>query len=282
MALAWVVLFFGTKSCIDEHYCHDGTDGAGINEAAATPAPVTAPERFALETRTGLAEVLTGDLTPGLMAQLKDSLRLHPDYNIKVIGRYYDTETVPAGSDFENMGLLRASQIADVLASNGFPRENMIESAYLLSGKAPAADDIWRAGNINFARKMTSTANEESRVEMVDETFVKIYFPYNKSTKQLDAKTETYLKALANEMQQAGTTVAISGHTDSRGRDAYNMQLGQDRADFVKRRLVSYGASAAAITTTSRGENALESKKNTEEAHRLNRRAELTLTRKSN
>lgn len=282
MALAWVILFFGTKGCIDEHYCHsdgDAGDTAGAVAPAADPAPA-APERYALETRTGLAEVLTGDLTPGLIAAFKDSMARHPDYDIKAIGYYYESEEVPAGSDFENMGLLRAADIAKLLADNGFPRERIQESARILSPPAKPDGEIWRAGTINFTAPVNMDEPEASRVEMVDETFVKIYFPYNKGTKQLDADTEKYLKALANEMTQAGTTVAIVGHTDVRGRDAYNMQLGQERADFVKSRLVSYGAPAPGITTSSRGETALERKDNTEEAHRLNRRAELTLTRK--
>lgn len=284
MALAWVVLFFGTKGCIDEHYCHDGDADAGNNQAADTAAPPAAPDvapdRYALETRTGLAGILTGSLTPGLIASLTDSLEKYPGYDIKVIGRYYESEQVPAGSEFGNMGLLRASDIADVLVDKGFPRENIIESAYPIQEEAKPDGEIWQAGVINFAPPVNTAAPETSRVEKVTETFVKIYFPYNKGTKKLEASTETYLEKLAKEMVDAGTTVAIVGHTDERGRDEYNMSLGQTRADFVKQRLVSYGAPAGAITTSSRGETAPELDRQTEKAYRLNRRAELTLTRK--
>lgn len=281
MAVVWIVLFFGTKGCIQERCCGDGE---AVNQTGLqAPPPTTdevAPKRYALETRTGLADVLTGSLTPGLIAAFADTLEKYPDYDIKVIGSYYASEQVPAGSEFANMGLLRASEIADLLIDKDFPRDNIIESAYLIAGEAPPNDDIWQAGNINFAPPVNTAEPEISRVEQVNETFVKIYFPYNKGTKNLEADTETYLEKLAKEMVDAGTTVAIVGHTDERGRDEYNMQLGQTRADFVKQRLVSYGAPAAAITTSSRGETAPELDRNTERAYRLNRRAELTLTRK--
>jgi outer membrane protein OmpA-like peptidoglycan-associated protein len=51
----------------------------------------------------------------------------------------------------------------------------------------------------------------------------------------------------------AGRPIHLVGHTDPRGSDAYNMVLGQRRADSVKAALVAKGMPASGIATSSRG-----------------------------
>jgi len=57
------------------------------------------------------------------------------------------------------------------------------------------------------------------------------------------------------------------------------MRLGQQRADFVKRRLVNYGVDAGLISTSSQGENSPEATNATAEGRRINRRAVVTLNK---
>lgn len=49
-------------------------------------------------------------------------------------------------------------------------------------------------------------------------------------------------------------TVIVIGHTDSIGSDAYNLRLGQRRAEAVKAYLISKGIDSRTIKTDSRGE----------------------------
>ena len=70
-------------------------------------------------------------------------------------------------------------------------------------------------------------------------------------------------------------SISIAGHTDSVGSDAYNMKLGQRRADTVKSYLVERGVSSSKITTKSFGESQPVASNKTAEGRAKNRRAEV-------
>ncbi len=88
------------------------------------------------------------------------------------------------------------------------------------------------------------------------------------------------------ELLQAnpGSRVRVEGYTDILGGEAYNVKLGQSRANAVRDFLVKYGASASQITTSSQGEanpkvaNQGDSYKKTDEGRFMNRRVVLTVT----
>ena len=71
------------------------------------------------------------------------------------------------------------------------------------------------------------------------------------------------------------TAIVVSGHTDSVGSEAYNMKLGQRRADTVKSYLVERGVSSSKITTKSFGESQPVASNSTAEGRAKNRRAEV-------
>lgn len=71
------------------------------------------------------------------------------------------------------------------------------------------------------------------------------------------------------------TMITVSGHTDSIGSEAYNMGLGQRRADTVKDYLVSKGVPASKVTTKSFGESQPVASNKTAEGRAKNRRAEV-------
>jgi peptidoglycan-associated lipoprotein len=52
----------------------------------------------------------------------------------------------------------------------------------------------------------------------------------------------------------AGRTVLLTGHTDPRGDDDYNMALGGRRAESVRRALGTFGVDGKQVDVTSRGE----------------------------
>ncbi len=92
------------------------------------------------------------------------------------------------------------------------------------------------------------------------------------------------LDRLASDISRAERVSAIKivGHTDSKGTDAYNMRLGQRRADTVAGYLSSRNIPAAKITTRSMGEsqpvapNTQPNGKDNPEGRALNRRVEVT------
>lgn len=81
-----------------------------------------------------------------------------------------------------------------------------------------------------------------------------------------------YTKRLADN---GDLTVALEGHCDERGTTAYNLALGQKRADSVRTYLTRAGIAAERLTTVSYGEERPADPRHDEAGWALNRRVEL-------
>ena len=68
--------------------------------------------------------------------------------------------------------------------------------------------------------------------------------------------------------------VRIEGHTDSKGADAYNMELSQRRADAVKEYLMEHGISEEILVAIGYGETRPVDTNDTAEGRAKNRRIE--------
>jgi outer membrane protein OmpA-like peptidoglycan-associated protein len=69
--------------------------------------------------------------------------------------------------------------------------------------------------------------------------------------------------------------IEVAGHTDSKGSDAYNMKLSQQRAEAVRNFLISRGVAADRLTAKGYGESQPVADNATEEGRFKNRRVEL-------
>ena len=285
MALAWLIFTAVTfYTCVQPRCCDDGmatTENSAITGAVdPDPAPAPVATRYVLPSTLGTAAVTTGALYPELRDRLlAESRSGEPDQEIlEVVGYYYDGEAAPEG--YENMGLARAASIIDELAAAGIPRDRMVPRFKKLpAGDKPAsATEKFEAGGYHWASRQEEGSNATQIVELSRDE-IKVRFPFNESVKNLGKENEDYLKALAERISASGERVTIVGHTDNVDTDAFNLRLGQKRADFIKDKLQSYGAPAAQITTSSKGESDPEATNKTAEGRRVNRRAVITLIR---
>lgn len=100
-----------------------------------------------------------------------------------------------------------------------------------------------------------------------------VLFDFDKSVLKPEGKME--LDKVVGELKKyPKDTIEVSGHTCNVGEDAYNMGLGQRRADAVKKYLVDNGIDAGRITTVSLGETKPAVPNDTPANRKLNRRAE--------
>lgn len=76
---------------------------------------------------------------------------------------------------------------------------------------------------------------------------------------------------------QPGLQVEIQGHTDSLGREAYNLWLSQQRAEAVRYFLVQHGVEATRLNAVGYGEYRPAASNDTEEGRVANRRVEFKL-----
>jgi peptidoglycan-associated lipoprotein len=99
-----------------------------------------------------------------------------------------------------------------------------------------------------------------------------IYFDFDDAT--LDDMAQELLRQKAMWLQDnPDGNVMIEGHCDERGTNAYNLALGERRAEAVKSFLVDLGISDARLTTISYGEEKPLDMGQNEEAWAKNRRA---------
>ena len=102
------------------------------------------------------------------------------------------------------------------------------------------------------------------------------HFAFNSA--KLTPEGESILdQAVATMEKHPSIRVRIEGHTDSVGSDAYNMKLGQRRADSAESYLVSHGISASRLSTVSYGESKPIASNDTAEGRAQNRRVDLVV-----
>ena len=104
-----------------------------------------------------------------------------------------------------------------------------------------------------------------------------IYFPSNSPDKLADPDIESYLDDVAVRVIQSKERVKLTGHTDSTGDSAKNMQLGQARANHIRSYLISKGVPSAQILASSKGEADPIASNDTAEGREMNRRTELKI-----
>ena len=101
-----------------------------------------------------------------------------------------------------------------------------------------------------------------------------IYFDYNKY--DLKEESKKVINSYINYMKtNSSSNFIIEGHADERGSRAFNLALGEKRADAVKEIFLLNNISDTRIETVSYGEEKPVVDAYSEESHSLNRRVEL-------
>ena len=103
-----------------------------------------------------------------------------------------------------------------------------------------------------------------------------IYFDFDSYTLRSDAKTVLEQKA-AWMQTSPGSNVQIEGHCDERGTNAYNLALGERRANTAKQYLATLGINEGRMSTISYGEEQPFDPGHTETAWAMNRRAHFAI-----
>lgn len=103
-----------------------------------------------------------------------------------------------------------------------------------------------------------------------------VYFAFDDAS--LDQQAQEVLREKAVWLRDnPDASVIIEGHTDERGTNAYNLALGERRAESVKSFLVNLGVDASRLTTISYGEERPIAFGQTEAAWAQNRRVAFVL-----
>jgi len=112
----------------------------------------------------------------------------------------------------------------------------------------------------------------EDRIEIKQ----KVFFKHNKWA--ISPQSFALLDEVAQALKDNPTIqVSVEGHTDSRGRDKYNLKLSQRRTDSVVRYLLDRGIESARLTSVGYGETRPIAENRTRDGREANRRVEFRI-----
>jgi len=105
-----------------------------------------------------------------------------------------------------------------------------------------------------------------------------VYFESGQNTIIENDDLRSYLSDLKEyTTANSNAKVTITGHTDNQGDATQNIQLGKQRADFIRDYLTQQGYNKDIFKTTSNGPNTPIATNDTPEGRALNRRVEVRL-----
>jgi peptidoglycan-associated lipoprotein len=140
-----------------------------------------------------------------------------------------------------------------------------------------ALADKRRADSVAAANAAREAAERERALATTKATLAAaVYFEYDSDELSGDARASLDAK-LPILRANPGLRLRIAGNTDERGSDEYNLALGQRRAASVKRYLSDQGIDGGRLDIVSYGEERPAITESSEEAWRMNRRAEFEI-----
>lgn len=212
-------------------------------------------------------------------------LRDRPGRNLTITGLYRESETGIAPGFFENLGLARADQLRKLLLKRGI-KQDRFSLDYGISEdgrlREPALFDLYdpKAVEGDFEKVLFTFKNM---------TFSDANFEYNSDVFLPGASLRLYADSVKTYLGlKPGGSLAIIGHTDSIGSDAYNLDLGLRRAQNARAYFQDSLGVSAPITVGSEGKarpvapNSMPDGSDNPEGRQKNRRVNFILDAQAN
>lgn len=276
--VAFVLIVFALWSVISWRWYTCGVKGfcGGSNAVAASSEDgLTNPQENTaeVENQSPLAFSWSNStpITTNQFSALSDSLSNEVSSNEALTITGYYTEGEKNTTDFANLGLARAYEVKQLLA------DQIDTSQVNIASEAVAATAITKDAPFEGADfSIVPVIPDDAEVVELDDRTI-IYFPFGSSNPELSSTINQYLTQLAEQLQNSGQAVTITGHTDNVGEEQPNYELGLQRANIVKGILTERGISEDRITANSEGENQPIATNDTDIGRKKNRRIELTI-----
>ncbi|MFK7981451.1 MAG: OmpA family protein [Saprospiraceae bacterium] len=205
----------------------------------------------------------------------------HLENNTKrvlVLTGLYENGETNSCTDASDLGIARAEQIKELLVGMGAPADRIVLEA---SEQRDLQDyKNMLAGGFDYMFKDLEVATEP---EILGEAALRsdkitLYFESNEQEINLTSKQRNYLNSLKIYLAANPSAKAeVTGHTDSAGKDAWNMRLSRKRSEFVRNFMIEQGIPKRQIRNEGIGPDEPIASNETEEGKALNRRVEITL-----
>jgi len=198
-------------------------------------------------------------------------LKTNPDRILVIRGCYFPKENNSCTND-PDLGLARAKVMRNHLEAMGIDAKQIRMDSK--SRNLKIVDGAVLNG-LSFSFMNADGASVEKRLRKEK---VILYFEKNEMDIQLDAQQQNYLSDLKLYLaQNPKAKVLVSGHTDDKGKDAWNRRLSRKRAQVVADFMKKNGISSRNIIIRAYGPDYPIAPNDTESNREKNRRVEVTI-----
>lgn len=266
--------------------------------SAPTPTPVATRNAFAITDANGAFSFTSTDnfnfetsgftpLSPiaseidAGIAKLQTYLSENKNKSVAITGLFTSSETNT--SAFPNLGIARANAVKNYMVSKGL-------SSKQLNTFGKLSDELIPEGTIyNGPLEYTIATADEATAEASEEELkalkakikanpLVLYFAFGENSIDLSEAQRQKIADIATYLDKVDdASVSVIGHTDNVGSGSANLQMGQERANFVKDYLVTNGIPETKVKAGSRGPDQPIASNNTEAGRAKNRRTVISL-----
>ena len=178
-----------------------------------------------------------------------------------LVGPYYNDE-------IEKKGTVRANGVALLM-------EDVLEPGRIGYGAHYAGDCEETKIHYLHDLKYKWVWRNMHITENYDHTLV--YYKFDSDEEIESEFVRVYFDEVAAYLIESGEMINLTGYTDAEGTDAYNVELGLERATAFKRSLMRRNVPEAQIEVDSKGRSMPIESNDTEEGRQKNRRVELRI-----
>ncbi len=217
----------------------------------------------------------TNPITNNDFNLVKDSLSTFMSDESKglvITGTYFSQEI--NNTNFENLGLARASAVKDLLQTEEYGERISIASN--LSGGDPEKIEFpFKGIDLDYII-LEKLANDFAVTNLANKIIIN--FPVASADPGLNKGLNKALDDLAETVITSGAEIIVTGHTDNTGSKEANHQYGMERAEAIQKMLIDKNVSPSRIKIDSKGEAEPISENTTEEGKKKNRRVEIVVS----
>lgn len=228
-----------------------------------------------------LANASIKELSDGLV-KVADYLNTKP--NRKLLVRGLTTSGEPNSSALVNIGIARANQVKSMLIDLG-ANPTQLETVWEERSEIPKLDSVW-LGAVEY--EFVEFSDQEARNVLSEFRDIekdltrrpqRLHFGKMQGKLKIDEPLRIYFKKLMSYLDAHPQAKAYCvGYTDDVGTAMENLELGKERAGFVKQYFQKHGVRQNQVTALSRGEQNALASNSSEQGKQLNRRVEIHLS----
>lgn len=213
--------------------------------------------------------------------KLTNYLNNNTNKAIDVTGLYTSTEK--NNSAFPNLGLARANIVKNHLIKNGASSKSINIFGKINDSLVPNTKGIY-FGPVAYLLKTIDTSDKSANDDLaaLKETIIAnpliMHFEIGNTSINLSPEQREKVAKISRYVDKTdNATIQIIGHTDSKGKRADNIILGQNRANGIKEYFKKNGISESKIKTSSKGPDQPIADNSTKEGQAKNRRVVVTI-----